>query len=154
MLGPFPFDVNSARTFLFHLRALSKLPLTAESLAEKFGPQSQIAPKMVSALTNALKFWGNKAQIRTFFGEWKRLFGIIYGEPFSTNLFGKELATLSKLYRVSEEINFQELLFSIHTYFAFLMKLIAAELLTLRETPLRSSLALQLAHISDDELSR
>lgn len=39
-------------------------------------------------------------------------------------------------------------------YFTFLMKLIAAELLTLRDTSFGSSLASELAHISDDELKR
>ncbi|HPO90104.1 MAG TPA: N-6 DNA methylase [Victivallales bacterium] len=151
--GPYDFNPESARTFLFHLRGLSRLPLTAENLAQKFGPQSVLAPKMVSALANALEHWGNQTHIRTFFNEWKRLFGIVYGEQF-TGGHQEEAETLSKLYKVGKETDFQELLFSVHTYFAFLMKLIAAELLTLRETSFGSSLASQLAHISDDELKR
>jgi len=152
--GPYDFTPESARTFLIHLRALSRLPLTAKNLAQKFGPQSELAPKMVSALANALEYWGNQTHIRTFFNEWKRLFGIVYGEQFTGDHREKEAETLSKLYKVGTETDFQELLFSVHTYFAFLMKLIAAELLTLRETSFGSSLASQLAHISDDELKR
>jgi len=152
--GPYDFNLKSARTFLIHLRALSRLPLTAENLTRKFGPQSELAPKMVSALANALEYWGNQTHIRTFFNEWKRLFGIVYGEQFTGGHQEKEAETLSKLYKVGEETDFQELLFSIHTYFAFLMKLIAAELLTLRETSFGSSLASKLAHISDEELKR
>ncbi len=152
--GPYDFNPESARTFLIYLRALSRLPLTAENLAQKFGPQSELAPKMVSALANALEYWGNQIHIRTFFNEWKRLFGIVYGEQFTGGQQEKEADTLSKLYRVGKETDFQELLFSVHTYFAFLMKLIAAELLTLRETSFSSSLASQFAHISDDELKR
>jgi len=152
--GPYDFTPESARTFLIHLRALSRLPLTAENLAQKFGPQSELAPKMVSALANALEYWGNQTHIRTFFNEWKRLFGIVYGEQFTGSHQEKEAETLSKLYKVGKETDFQELLFCVHTYFAFLMKLIAAELLTLRETSFGSSLASELTHISDDELKR
>ncbi len=151
--GPYDFNPESARTFLIHLRALSRLLLSAENLAQKFGPESKLAPKIVSALANALEYWGYQTHIRTFFNEWKRLFGIVYGEQFNGHQ-GKEAETLSKLYNVGEETDFQELLFSVHTYFAFLMKLIAAELLTIGETPFSSSLASKLAHISDDELKR
>ncbi|HRD22802.1 MAG TPA: N-6 DNA methylase [Candidatus Hydrothermia bacterium] len=152
--GPYDFNPESARTFLIHLRGLSRLPLTAENLAQKFGPQSELAPKIVSALANALEYWGDQTHIRTFFNEWKRLFGIVYGEQFTGGHQEKEAEMLSKLYKVGKETDFQELLFSVHTYFAFLMKLIAAELLTLRETSFSSSLASELAHIPDDDLKR
>ncbi len=152
--GPYDFNSESARTFLIHLRALSRLPLTAENLAQKFGHQSELAPKMVSALANALEYWGNQTHIRTFFNEWKRLFGIVYGEQFTGGHQEKEAETLSNLYKVGKETDFQELLFSVHTYFAFLMKLITAELLTLRETSFGTSFASELAHISDYELKR
>lgn len=152
--GPYDFNSESARTFLIHLRALSRLPLTAENLAQKFGPRSELAPKAVSAFANSLKYWGDQTHILTFFNEWKRLFCIVYGEQFTGGNQEKEAETLSKLYKVGKETDFQELLFSVHTYFAFLMKLIAAELLTLRETSFGSSLTSQLAHISDDKLKQ
>lgn len=152
--GPYDFNPESARTFLIHLRALSRLPLTAENLAQRFGPQSKLAPKIVSAFANALEYWGNQTRIRTFFNEWKRLFGIVYGEQFISGPQEKEAEALSKLYKVGPETDFQELLFSVHSYFAFLMKLIVAELLTLRETSFSPSFASQLVHIYDDELKR
>ncbi|MBI4722683.1 MAG: N-6 DNA methylase [Candidatus Stahlbacteria bacterium] len=153
LLGPYSFNLESARTLLIHLRALTRLPLTAENLAQKFGPQSELAPKAVATLTNALKYWGDQTRIHTFFNEWKRLFGIVYGEQFSGQQ-EKEAEILSKLYKVSKGIDFQELLFSVHTYFAFLMKIISAELLTLRETTFIASLASELAHASEDKLKR
>jgi type I restriction-modification system DNA methylase subunit len=153
-IGAYDFTPESARTFLIHLRALSRLPLTAENLALKFGPQSELAPKIVSALANALEYWGDQARIRTFFNKWKRLLGIVYGEQFTGGLQEKEAEKLLKLYKVGKETDFQELLFCVHTYFAFLMKLITAELLTLRETSFGSSLSSELTHISDDELKR
>jgi len=158
IIGPYFLNQQSARTFLAHLRALSRLPLTAKNLADKFGPKSELAPKAVSAFADALEYWGerkdktNKAR-DVFFQEWKRLFGIVYGEQFSGQQ-KKESEALAKLYQTGGETDFQELLFSIHTYFAFLMKLIAAELLMLRDTSFNSSLASELTHISEDELKR
>ena len=153
ILGPFDFTPETARTFLIYLRALSRPSLTADNLAKKFGTESYLSQKTVSAFANALKSWGDQTRILTFFNEWKRLFGIVYGEHFN-NQQEKEVETLSQIYKVGEEVDFQELLFSIHTYFALLMKLIAAELLTLREISLSSSFTSELANISDDELKR
>jgi len=150
--GPYEFNSESARTFLIHLRALSRLPLTAENLVQKFGPQSELAKKIVHALANALEYWGNQTHIRTFFNEWKRLFGIVYGEQFTSGHQEKEAEEFLKLYKVGAETDFQELLFSVHTYFAFLMKLIAVELLTLRDTSFSSSLVSELTH--DEELKK
>lgn len=147
--GPYPFEPESARTFLTNLRALSRLPLTAEHLADKFGPNSKIARQAVSAFADALEYWGERA--RVFFNEWKRLFGIVYGEQFSSHQ-AEEAIALTKLYGVGRETDFQELLFSVHTYFALLMKLIAAELISLKEITFSSSYAQQLVHTTKDEL--
>jgi len=148
--GPYPFDPESARTFLTYLRALARLPLTAEHLADKFGPESKIAPMAVSAFADALENWGG-ARVRVFFNEWKRLFGIVYGEQFSTQQ-AEEAQALSRLYGVGKETDFQELLFSVHTYFALMMKLIAAELITLKENTFTASFSHQLTHTSKEGL--
>jgi hypothetical protein len=148
--GPYPFNLETARTLLTYLRALAKLPLTAENLAIRFGPISEIAPVAVSAFADALEHWGSQ-RTRVFFEEWKRLFGIVYGEQFNDH--GKEEAiVLSQLYKVGRETDFQELLFSVHTYFALLMKFISAELLTLKETSFGSSFSHQFIHVSKEEL--
>jgi type I restriction-modification system DNA methylase subunit len=139
---------------LIYLRALSRIPLSAENLANKFGPQSKIGQKAIQAFANALEYWGNQTRIRTFFDEWRRLFGIVYGEHFAGSHQEREITKLLRFYQVSRETDFQELLFSVHTYFAFLMKLIAVEILNLRETALKASFASVLAHVSDDELKR
>ncbi|TKJ31901.1 hypothetical protein CEE39_06890, partial [bacterium (candidate division B38) B3_B38] len=148
--GPYPFDPESARTFLTYLRALFRLPLTAENLTDKFGPKSRIAPIAVSAFADALEHWG-KQRVRVFFNEWKRLFGVVYGEQFSAQQ-EEEAKTLSSFYGVAKETDFQELLFSVHTYFAFLMKLIAAEIISLKESSFTSSFSYQLTHTSKDDL--
>ncbi|GFP24637.1 hypothetical protein HKBW3S25_00075 [Candidatus Hakubella thermalkaliphila] len=148
--GLYPLNPESARTFLTYLRALTRLPLTAEHLTDKFGPKSDIAPMVVSAFADALEHWGD-ARVHVFFNEWKRLFGIVYGEQFSTQQ-AREVEALSRLYGIGKETDFQELLFSVHTYFALLMKLIAADLITLKEGTFTSSFSHQLTHTSKDEL--
>ncbi|PJB48859.1 MAG: hypothetical protein CO103_06950, partial [Chloroflexi bacterium CG_4_9_14_3_um_filter_45_9] len=148
--GLYPFAPESARTLLTYLRALARLPLTAEHLADKFGPKSKIAPMAVSAFADALENWGG-ARVRVFFNEWKRLFGIVYGEQFSTQQ-AEEAQVLSRLYGVGKETDFQELLFSVHTYFALMMKLIAAELVTLKENTFTASFSHQLTHTSKEGL--
>lgn len=145
LIGPYEFNEQSSRTFLAFLRALSRKLLTAENLAEVFGPQSSLAAKAVSAFSDALEYWATKPKVRAFFDEWKRLFGIVYGEQFTTHQ-AEEVAELSEHYKVGRETDFQELLFSVHTYFVFLMKLIAAELLTILETSFKSSFSYDLAH--------
>lgn len=148
---PVPFTQESARTFLTYLRSLSRLPLTAEHLADRFGPQSKLAPIIVSAFADALENW-KTPHVDVFFNEWKRLFGIVYGEQFSASK-AKEADALASLYEVGKETDFQELLFSVHTYFALLMKLIAAELITLKESAFSASFSQSLVHTSGEELN-
>lgn len=151
LIGPYEFNDQSSRTLLAYLRALSRQLLTAENLAEVFGPQSSLATQAVSAFADALENWATMPRVRAFFDEWKRLFGIVYGEQFSTHQ-AKEVAKLSEHYKVGKETDFQELLFSVHTYFVFLMKLIAAELLYISETSFKSSFSSDLAHSEKQSL--
>ncbi len=152
--GPYPFDVESARTFLMHLRGLSRKPLIPETLTESFGPDSPLASKIVSALVDALDNWGSKRS-EVFFNEWKRLFGIVYGEQFAAAQ-DEEAQVLMEKYGVKKKTEFQKLLFCVHTYFAYLMKLIAIEILAMRdeESSLSESFSSKLAHADDDELKR
>lgn len=149
LIGPYPFELQSARTFLTYLRSLSRKLLTAENLAEVFGPTSKNAPVAVSAFVDALENWGTK-RVTVFLNEWKRLFGIVYGEQFGAHQ-EEEASALAILYKVSKEIDFQKLLFSVHTYFALLMKFIAAEIITLKESALGSSFCHQFAHASKED---
>jgi len=149
IVGPFPFDARSSRTFLTLLRSLSRKLLTAENLAEVFGPASSISREAVSAFNDALKNWGVE-RVEVFFNEWKRLFGIVYGEQFSGHQ-QEDAEALLKLYKIDQAGDFQEFLFSVHTFFALLMKLIAAEIITLKESALETSFCSELAHGSDED---
>ena len=145
--GPYAFGPQASRTLLTYLRSLSRKLLTAENLADVFGPESEIAGVAVSAFLDAVENWGGE-RTAVFVNEWKRLFGIVYGEQFASHPEGKDVFT--RHYAVPERADFQSLLFSIHTYFALLMKLIAAELVTLGEATLATSFSNQLLYSSPD----
>ncbi|WP_449243878.1 Eco57I restriction-modification methylase domain-containing protein [Desulfobacca acetoxidans] len=147
--GPYPFNVESARTFLTDLRALARLPLTAENLALRFGPQSRIAPMAVSALVDALENWSDN-RVAVFYQEWQRLFGLVYGEQFRVQP-EKQARTIAQVYGIGKQPDFQKMLFAIHTYFALLMKFFVAELVTLKDTSLTSSFSHQFVHSSPEE---
>ena len=152
MDGPYTFGRESALTLVTYLRALARVPLTAENLAERFGPKSEVAREAVGAFADALQNWGT-ARVQVFFREWRRLFGIVYGEQFGGRVDEKGRA-LSEIYGLSETTPFQEMLFCVHTYFALLMKLIAAELLSMSEGSLESSFSHGLVYASSEELGR
>lgn len=98
-----------------------------------------------------MEYWTETPRVRVFYEEWRRLFGIVYGEKFRRHQ-EEEVKALSQFYKVGKDTDFQELLFSVHTYFALLIKLIAAELLNLKESDFSSSFASQLAHASRQEI--
>ncbi|MEO0150936.1 MAG: N-6 DNA methylase [candidate division WOR-3 bacterium] len=148
LYGPYDFNKESAQTFLLYLRGLSRIPLNAENLNSKFGPESDIGKKAIQSLIMALKNWHPRD---IFFSEWKRVFGIVYGEKLS-NIQDDSFKKLKEKYKIRENLNFQELLFAIHTYLALLMKIIVAEILTLKETSLNSSLVEDLSNKEDKEL--
>jgi len=144
-VGPYPFDPESARTLLTHMRSLSRRLLTAGELAAVFGPGGAVAKEGVSALVDALDNWADSPRVEAFFGEWRRLFGIVYGEHFTAQM-ARETKSLAAVYGVNPGVPFQRLLFCVHTYFVFLMKLIVAELLTIAERSVASSFSHDLAH--------
>ncbi len=148
--GPYNFDSESALTFVTYLRALWRVALTAENLAERFGPKSELAQSAVSAFADALANWGT-GRAKVFFGEWQRLFGIVYGEKFAGGS-EKKTQTLAKTYGLDKAVDFQVMLFCVHTYFALLMKLIAAELVLVSEGSFTTSFSRDLVHSRTEEL--
>ncbi|MBN2021047.1 MAG: N-6 DNA methylase [Sedimentisphaerales bacterium] len=150
MDGPYVFGAESALTFVTYLRALARLALTAENLADRFGPKTDVAREAVGAFTDAMVNWST-LRAKVFFKEWQRLFGIVYGEQFGGGA-DKKTAVLAEIYGLPAESDFQTMLFCVHTYFALLMKLIAAELLSVSEGSFGSSFSSELAHSSKEEL--
>jgi methylase of polypeptide subunit release factors len=150
MDGPYIFGAESALTFVTYLRALARLALTAENLANRFGPKADVAKESVGAFADAMSNWSSP-RAKVFFQEWQRLFGIVYGEQFGGGV-DKKTAALAEIYGLPVESDFQTMLFCVHTYFALLMKLIAAELLLVSEGSFGSSFSSDLSHASKEDL--
>ncbi len=149
-VGPYPFEREAAHSLLAHMRALSRQLLTAEELVRAFGPQGKLARLFVRALLNSMSNWASAPRVQAFFNEWRRLYGIVYGEGFAAHE-AQEVERLCRLYQLPPAEDLQGLLFCVHTYFALLMKLIAAELLSVAETSFMTSFSHDLAN-SDDAL--
>ena len=127
-IGPTEVTPDSITDFLLYLRALSRRPLEAESLAEEFGPSAATAREAVGALAGALR-GDTCARTRMLYEEWLRLFGAVYGEP--SKVKKRAIAELATAYALEDD-DIGRMLFAVHTYFALIMKLLALELVALQ----------------------
>jgi len=150
--GPVAIGKESIELFLLFLRSLSRKPLTPESLAAAFGPQSEVARSMVNALYHALETNREQPRVATFFAEWQRIFGIVYGEEV-TNA-EKDAPELAALYGSikGKSTRLQPMFFAVHTYYALLMKLLAVEFAALQRGALVASFATALPALPDERV--
>jgi N-6 DNA Methylase len=149
-LGPFPVSAASITDFLRFLRALSRRPLEAASLAEQFGPQGETARVVVQALHDALG--SPSSRTRTLHAEWLRLFGAIYGDQ--SNVSRPAVRALAATYDLQPSDDVGRMLFAVHTYFALLMKVLARELVALQAGAVIDPLVAGLPSLSDREFER
>lgn len=147
--GPFPVSEHSVAQFLLLLRALRRRPLEPLGLAREFGPKSEIARFVVPALYDLVRK-RTSPKLDVFFSEWDRRFGIIYGEDLSKA--EKRVSELAELYSVPETAKLKPLFFAVHTYYALIMKFIAAELASLQKGSLVGSFVRPVPGLNDDEL--
>lgn len=145
----YPVTPETISLLLDYLRALSRQPLTPENLAGAFGPDSDVASITVSAFYQAITGKPGPKAV-TLFQEWRRIFGVVYGEGLEKAEKAKE--QLAKAYNIQGKVELQPLLFAVHTYFAFIMKLLAAEFASLQEGALLSSFVQELLPPSHDDL--
>jgi SAM-dependent methyltransferase len=149
-LGPFAVSTDSIIDFLRFLRALSRRPLEAAALAEEFGPAAETARAVVRALDAALKSPASP-RTETLYTEWLRLFGAIYGQ--GSKVKQAAVRALASTYGVADD-DIGRMLFSVHTYFALVMKTLANELVALQSGALIDPFAAGLSDFSDDEFER
>lgn len=154
-VGPYTVNEESINEFLLHLRALQRRRLVAEELADEFGPTGHLAHEMVSnlyrRLGDALKSEGDTfLHIKTFYEEWERIFGIVYGQDLVKA--EKDARALAERYQITEFTDLKPLLFAVHTYYALFMKLLAAELLSLQQGALMASIVEQLPALAGESL--
>lgn len=113
------------------LRALVSIGATGHSftpgpLAAAFGADSQLAQRGVSGLYRAITATDD-AKALTFFDQWRVLFGEVCGYDVTGR--NPKVDRLGDHYGLVKALP-DALLFSVHTYYAIFMKLLAAEIAT------------------------
>jgi hypothetical protein len=127
MRGPYDIRREVVVKLVEALRGLRRKPLDADHLIADFGLQSTLTKRTISVLYRKL-LSSESPRTRLLFDIWRRLF------TQATGYRPEELEELSKLagdLGLSGKVNYDALIFSIHTYYAFLMKLMAAEIVYL-----------------------
>jgi len=150
VMGPYPVSKESLANLLLFARATARRPLTALDLSQVFGPESKVARRAIAELYSALNRGqrpSSPTRVKAFFREWDRIFGVVYGQELEkAEKAAEETATL---YQMPTGVRLKYLLFSIHTYFAFLMKLIAIELLSMQKESTVASFIQGLGAVDD-----
>jgi methylase of polypeptide subunit release factors len=130
--GPFDLNSHTIIRLLEALRGLYKKPLDAEYLIKDFGPESITTKEVVKFLYNKLERTKSE-RTKTLFSDWKRVFSQVCAYS------PEKVKGLEKAYDLPARIDPDILLFTIHSYYALIMKLIAAEVAVLYGEPYMQS---------------
>jgi Eco57I restriction-modification methylase len=152
-LGPYDIKEDSLANLLILVRAVARRPLTAEELARVFGPHNPLARQAVLEIYFAAmrsQRFSKSSGTKTFYREWDRIFGVVYGEKLKKA--EKEATETAYRYGMPGGVRLKQFLFSIHTYYAFLMKVIAIELLALQKEQAVVSFVNDLDNLDDEQL--
>lgn len=122
-----PLDVNrtTIAKMVEAIVGLRRKALYAEELLRDFGPESELSKKCIGVLYERISGRVN-GRTEMLFADWKRVFSQVCAyEP-------DKLSGLEEYYGFTKgSTDVERLLFSVHTYFALLMKLLAAEVSSL-----------------------
>jgi type II restriction/modification system DNA methylase subunit YeeA len=125
--GPYEIRREVVVKLVEALRGLRRKPLDADHLITDFGLKSPLTKQAINILYR--KLLGSRGpRTSLLLEDWGRLF------RQATGYSPEELEELPELARelgLTGKVNFDALIFSIHTYYALLMKLMAAEIVYL-----------------------
>ncbi|MFO0753936.1 MAG: N-6 DNA methylase [Thermodesulfovibrionales bacterium] len=133
VMGPYPVTPASIGSLLIFVRASARRPLTARELAAVFSPSCRITQQTISQLYSEVVKAQRRhvpSRVKTFYTEWDRIFGVVYGQE--TEKAEQSAEETAGFYQMSTGAKLKPLLFSIHTFYAFLMKLLSIELVALQ----------------------
>lgn len=117
----------ACRRFLVLLGSNRQSAVTAQALASAFGPQSEVARKLVGLLCAALDGRAQDDRADTLYCEWRRSLEVVYGNLDDND--GTLATTLRETFHLGQRLSLGELLFAVHTYFALVVRLVAIEVL-------------------------
>ena len=119
--GAYELNKESVLRLIEAIRGLKRKKLAVDELMRDFGPRSSLTEKTVKVLYEKLMVSNNR-RTEALFNDWKRVFSQVCAYS------PEKLEGLEIEYNISSPVNYDTLLFSIHTYYAFLMKLLGAEI--------------------------
>jgi len=141
------FTEDTAKMLLQYIHSLSSYPLDPAVLTRLLGPNSKVAADCLSSLWDAFKIRRQRTEM--LFKEWSRLFGQVTGFEHGQN---KDLVEFARNHGVDNICDLDKFIFVMHTYYALLIKLLAAELLTYFRHGLGSSYVEHLLTLNQDTL--
>jgi hypothetical protein len=121
-----PHSVARLLRALISLGAQGK-SFTPDHLAADFGSESPVAQKGIRQLYAVISQTKNP-KARTFFNQWKILFGEVCG--YDVEGQNEKIKKLAEHYGLPKSTRPAELLFAVHTYYAVFMKFLAAEVVS------------------------
>ncbi|MEM3591618.1 MAG: class I SAM-dependent DNA methyltransferase [Candidatus Bathyarchaeia archaeon] len=119
--GPYDLNRESVLRLIEAIRGLRRKKLCVDELLRDFGPESELARRVVTTLYRNLLSSKNP-KVEALFNDWKKLFSQVCAYS------PEKLKGLEADYGFKGQVDYSALLFAIHTYYAFLMKLLGAEI--------------------------
>lgn len=119
--GPYDLNRETVIRLIEAIRGLRRKKLAVDELLRDFGPTSDLTKKAVKILYSKL-LASKKPKTEALFNDWKRLFSQVCAYS------PEKLRGLEGEYGLKGDVDYEALLFSIHTYYGFLMKLLGAEI--------------------------
>ena len=123
---PVTLNEYTAEQFLWAIYnlGLSGKPFRPDLLAKDFGSSSKSTKALIQVLYATLTR-SKSPKTEVLFKQWEILFGEVCGYDVSST--PRKITKLAEAYEVdTETLRSAELIFSVHTYFAFFMKILAA----------------------------
>jgi methylase of polypeptide subunit release factors len=118
--GPYDLNRETVLRLVEAIRGLRRKKLAVDELLKDFGPKSDSAVSMVNVFYG--KVVSSKSpKVEALFNDWKRLFSQV------CSYSPEKLKGLEAEYGLSGKVDYSALFFAVHTYYALVMKLLAAE---------------------------
>jgi hypothetical protein len=150
---PLEVDQASVAHLLFCLKSLQAKALLPDNLVQDFGAHpDKTAGQCVRALYCALQ-GSSKPKVQALFAQWRLLFSEVCGYELDSPRL--DVRALADSYGVdSKRVSGERLFFCVHSYYATLIKLLAAEIVTFYSASYLPSYLGGLESLPDEDLRR
>jgi len=141
----------ACRRFLELVSTHKKMPVSGESLSDRFGRGSELARQAVSLFIQAITNRDSHSLADTLFAEWRRSLEVAYGTLDDASAATKEVR---EAYRIAYDATLGTTLFALHSYFALVARLVALEVLAIAAQDLSARPSLWVAYTDRELVAR